>query len=71
MKILRRAIVILLILFVVAQIPFPLADEQEIIDALLKKVTEKTKLVLVDHVTSQTGLIFPLEKILHHLSARG
>ncbi len=32
-------------------------------DAVLAKVTRRTRLALLDHVTSSTGLVLPLEKI--------
>jgi isopenicillin-N epimerase len=56
---------------VVAKIPFPLASSQEVVDAVLKKVTRRTRLAMLDHVSSSTGLVFPLEKIIPELSARG
>jgi len=40
---------------VVAKVPFPLRSEKEIIDAVLQHVTPRTRLVQLDHVTSQTG----------------
>jgi isopenicillin-N epimerase len=56
---------------VVARVPFPLRSAQEITDAILGWVTRRTRLALLDHVTSQTGLIFPLEQLIRELSARG
>jgi isopenicillin-N epimerase len=56
---------------VVTKIPFPLASAQQVLDAVLAKVTGRTRLALLDHVTSSTGLVLPLEKIVRELSARG
>jgi isopenicillin-N epimerase len=56
---------------VVADIPFPVASEQQIIDAILEKVTPRTRLALLDHVISQTALVMPLEKIIRALAQRG
>ena len=56
---------------VVVNIPFPLASSQQATDAVLKNVTSRTRLALLDHVTSSTGLVLPLEKIVPELSARG
>ncbi len=36
-----------------------------------ERVTRRTRLALLDHVTSSTGLVLPLEKIVRELSARG
>ena len=56
---------------VVARVPFPLRSTDEIADAILSRVTSRTRLALFDHVTSQTGLIFPVERLVRELSARG
>ena len=56
---------------VVAEIPFPLASPQQIADAVLAAVSPRTRLVVLDHITSQTGLIFPLESLLRDLNALG
>ncbi len=56
---------------VVAQVPFPLQDPGQVETALEDVLTDRTKLVLIDHVTSPTGLIFPVEKLVRSLQARG
>lgn len=56
---------------VVAEVPFPIASEDQVVDAILAKVTPRTRLALIDHVTSATGLVFPIAKIVAALSARG
>ena len=56
---------------VIAEVPFPIADEEAVIAALRSKKTSKTKLVLIDHITSATGLIFPVEKIVRQFEAEG
>ena len=56
---------------VVAHAPFPLADPGEVTSAILERVTRRTKLALVDHVTSATGLVLPIEAIVRGLDARG
>lgn len=56
---------------VVACVPFPLRDASLAVDAVLGAVTAKTKLVLLDHVTSPTGLVFPLAACVAALKARG
>ena len=55
---------------VMVKIPFPLASTQQVVNAILAKVTRRTRLALLDHVTSSTGLVLPLEKIVRELSAR-
>lgn len=56
---------------VVARVPFPLSDPAEVLLAILAVVTPRTRLVLVDHVTSPTGLVIPLDAIAHELARRG
>ncbi|MHB1845659.1 MAG: aminotransferase class V-fold PLP-dependent enzyme [Deltaproteobacteria bacterium] len=56
---------------VVAQVPFPLRRPEEIADAVLSAVTPRSRLALLDHVTSPTALVFPLETLVPALRARG
>jgi len=56
---------------VVAALPFPLRSADEILEAILSRVTPRTRLALVDHVTSPTALIVPVERIVAELEARG
>jgi isopenicillin-N epimerase len=56
---------------VVARVPFPLASEQEVIDAILAAITPRTRLAMIDHITSPTALVFPVAKIIRLLEARG
>jgi len=55
----------------VARLPFPCRDEREIIEAVLECVTPRTRLALMDHVTSPTALVLPIEKLVAALQARG
>src|SRR5689334_23753574 len=56
---------------VFARVPFPLQSPQEVVDAVLAKVTPRTKVAVLDHVTSPTGLIFPVEALVKALAERG
>ena len=56
---------------IVAEIPFPLKSEDEIVESIMKSVTSKTKLAMIDHVTSATGIIFPIKKITDALHEKG
>lgn len=55
----------------VARIPFPLAAPDEVVSAILDATTPRTRLVLVDHVTSPTAIRLPVERIVKELDARG
>ncbi|RCJ41962.1 penicillin epimerase [Nostoc minutum NIES-26] len=56
---------------VVAKIPFPIESPQQVIAAVIEQVSPKTRLALLDHVTSQTGLIFPIQQLVQELQERG
>jgi len=56
---------------ITAPIPLPVTSSAAIVDAVLQHVTPRTKLLLIDHVTSPTGLVLPVEPIVHALHARG
>jgi isopenicillin-N epimerase len=56
---------------VVAKVPFPLHSAEEIIEAIMGAVTWRTRLALIDHVSSQTGLVMPIEFLVRELNARG
>lgn len=55
---------------VVAEVPFPVGSAEEIAAAILEHVTPKTRLALLDHVTSPTALVFPVERLVPELQER-
>jgi isopenicillin-N epimerase len=56
---------------IVADVPFPLKGPAEVVNAVLERVTARTRLCLLDQVTSQTALIFPVDRLVTELDARG
>jgi len=55
----------------IANIPFPCESADELSQAILSRVSERTRLVLIDHVTSPSGLIMPIEHLVRTLQQRG
>lgn len=56
---------------VVVDVPFPIASPDVVVERVLNAVNAKTRLLLIDHVTSQTGLVFPIEQLVREMHARG
>ena len=56
---------------ILARVPFPLAHEDEVVSAIESAITPRTRLAMIDHVTSPTGLVLPIERIVRTLEARG
>ena len=56
---------------VVADVPFPLHGEDDVVGPVLAAVTPRTRLALLDHVTSPTALVFPVERLVALLEERG
>jgi isopenicillin-N epimerase len=55
----------------VARVPFPLKSPDEAVEAVVGRVNARTRIALVDHVTSQTGLVLPIARIVKELDAHG
>ena len=56
---------------VAVPLPFPVENEQQIIDAILSHITPKSRLALIDTVTSPTGLLMPFEALTKALQSQG
>jgi isopenicillin-N epimerase len=56
---------------VVAELPFPVGSEDELVDAVVGALTPRTRLLLLDHVTSPTALVLPVERLAAAAAERG
>jgi len=55
----------------VAKVPFPIESPDEVVAAVLAAATEATRLAVIDHITSPTGLVLPIARIVAALRERG
>ncbi len=56
---------------VTARVPVPLSGPDEVVDAVLARVTPRTRLAVLDHVTSPTAIVFPIATLVQRLAAQG
>lgn len=54
-----------------ARIPFPLRDAGEVVDAYAAALTDRTRLLVVDHIVSPTALILPIARVIALARERG
>lgn len=52
-------------------VPFPLASADEVVERVLGAFTPRTRLLVTDHVTSMTGLVLPVERLVSAARERG
>jgi len=55
----------------VVELPYPVRDPADIVETIAGAVGPRTRLAVVDHVTSETALVFPLAEIAARCRARG
>lgn len=52
-------------------LPFPDFEPSQVVEAVLAALTPRTRLAMLDHLSSPTAVIFPVEKLCQELSHRG
>jgi isopenicillin-N epimerase len=52
-------------------IPFPISGAAAATEAILAAVSSRTRLLVIDHVTSVTGLVLPIAEIVSEMNTRG
>ncbi len=56
---------------VLVDLPFPCSSPDAVAEAFLNATTERTRLALISHVTSSSGMILPVERLVPALEQRG
>jgi isopenicillin-N epimerase len=56
---------------VVAQVPVIVGSEEQVVQAIAESFSDRTKLLIVDHITSATAIVFPVCEIVNAAHARG
>ena len=56
---------------VVAHVPFPIDSAEAVVESVLAAVTTRTRLAMLDHVTSPTALVFPVAQLVGALAKLG
>jgi isopenicillin-N epimerase len=57
--------------YIEVPVPFPLVDPGDVVDAVASALTDRTRFALFDHITSPTGLVFPVEHLVALCKERG
>ena len=52
-------------------IPLPVESPEQVADRVLSGLSPRTRLLVIDHITSPTALVFPVEQILEGCARRG
>ncbi|MEN6451842.1 MAG: aminotransferase class V-fold PLP-dependent enzyme [Thermoguttaceae bacterium] len=52
-------------------LPLPIDSPEQVVDAVLSRTTPRTRLAILDHITSPTALVFPIGKLVAELNGRG
>jgi isopenicillin-N epimerase len=56
---------------VVHSVPLPRHGQEELTEAALAGVTDRTRMAIVDHIASPTGVVFPVAELVRELRQRG
>ncbi|MFO0903264.1 MAG: aminotransferase class V-fold PLP-dependent enzyme [Pirellulales bacterium] len=56
---------------VIARLPLPMESVEQVVDALFAKVTSRTRLIVVSHITSPTAVILPVAEICRRAAREG
>jgi len=53
------------------ELPLPLDDPQEVVDAIWSGVSDRTRVLFLSHITSPSGVVLPIEPLIARARERG
>jgi isopenicillin-N epimerase len=53
------------------EVPLPVTGPEEVAERVIAGLSDRTRLLVIDHVTSPSALIFPVDPIVHECNKRG
>ncbi|MCS6918022.1 MAG: aminotransferase class V-fold PLP-dependent enzyme [Chitinophagales bacterium] len=56
---------------VIADVPFPVSSPDQVMEAISQAISPRTRFAVLDHITSPTGLIFPVQQMVALLQDAG
>jgi len=56
---------------VVAEIPVPVESPEQVVDTVMSRVTARTRIALLDHISSPSAFVFPIERLVREMQQRG
>lgn len=55
----------------IAKVPFPNVSPEQVVDSVVSMMTDRTRVVLVSHITSASALVMPVKEIVEAAKQRG
>ncbi|HEY3211002.1 MAG TPA: aminotransferase class V-fold PLP-dependent enzyme [Actinomycetota bacterium] len=55
---------------VVHPVPLPVRETDELVEAVMAGITDRTRIAIVDHIASPTGVVFPVAHLVRELRER-
>jgi len=56
---------------VVVEVPSPVESPQQIVDVVMSRVGPRTRIALIDHISSPSAVVFPIEALVRRLREQG
>ncbi len=56
---------------VAVDVPFPVGSSDEVVERLMEEASDRTRIAVIDHITSLTGMVMPITRIVRALAERG